>query len=385
MEIYDTNTSFDFKNIHLTKPTISNGSYFIKFLIQGNPLYIQPPKCKTKQGIIKAGKRLYCDLLFTNDNEDFIQWMENLENYCQQTIYENREKWFDGDMELHDIENYFTSTLKIFKSGKFYIVRTNLSTVLGKPILKIYDEDENEVEYDKITDVMSVMSILEIQGIKCSSKSFQIEIEMKQLMVLRQTNIFEKCIIKSTSGNLLNDASEISIKKTTEESLTNRMIQKEVITDTSSFTAGEIKDKEIVSENNTQESNFIEPLEIEPQNEENKDKVNLIQHDNCSKEVNNINNIEQPIMEDNLEEIDFPLEELKDDEPMLIKKRNNIYYEMYKEAKRKAKIARDLALSAYLEAKRIKNTYMLDDIDDEDSDNDSDNDSNNDSDSEEEQ
>ena len=35
---------------------------------------------------------------------------------------------------------------------------------------------------------------------------------------------------------------------------------------------------------------------------------------------------------------------------------------MYKEARRKAKVARDLALSSYLEAKRIKNTYMLDDI-----------------------
>ena len=37
---------------------------------------------------------------------------------------------------------------------------------------------------------------------------------------------------------------------------------------------------------------------------------------------------------------------------------------MYKEARRKAKMARDLALSSYLEAKRIKNTYMLDDIED---------------------
>jgi hypothetical protein len=36
---------------------------------------------------------------------------------------------------------------------------------------------------------------------------------------------------------------------------------------------------------------------------------------------------------------------------------------MYKEARQKAKDARDLALSSFLEAKRIKNTYMLDDID----------------------
>ena len=41
---------------------------------------------------------------------------------------------------------------------------------------------------------------------------------------------------------------------------------------------------------------------------------------------------------------------------------------MYKEAKRKARVARDLALSAYLEAKRIKNTYMLDELDNDDDD-----------------
>jgi hypothetical protein len=32
---------------------------------------------------------------------------------------------------------------------------------------------------------------------------------------------------------------------------------------------------------------------------------------------------------------------------------------MYKDAKKKAKMARDIALTSYLEAKRIKNTYLL--------------------------
>jgi hypothetical protein len=39
---------------------------------------------------------------------------------------------------------------------------------------------------------------------------------------------------------------------------------------------------------------------------------------------------------------------------------------MYREARKKAKVAKDLALSAYLEAKRIKNAYMLNDIEDSD-------------------
>jgi hypothetical protein len=65
-------------------------------------------------------------------------------------------------------------------------------------------------------------------------------------------------------------------------------------------------------------------------------------------------------------EIEFDLEELPKSETIQLKNRNDVYYEKYREAKRKAKIARDLALSSYLEAKRIKNTYMLDDIDDSD-------------------
>ena len=49
-----------------------------------------------------------------------------------------------------------------------------------------------------------------------------------------------------------------------------------------------------------------------------------------------------------------------------LKERDDVYYEMYREARQKAKVAKDLALSAYLEAKEIKNKYMLDDISDSD-------------------
>ena len=61
-------------------------------------------------------------------------------------------------------------------------------------------------------------------------------------------------------------------------------------------------------------------------------------------------------------EVDFDIDEMDENDTIVIKKRNEMYYEMYMEARRKAKIARDLALSAYLEARRIKNTYMLEDI-----------------------
>ena len=45
-----------------------------------------------------------------------------------------------------------------------------------------------------------------------------------------------------------------------------------------------------------------------------------------------------------------------------LKTRNEIYYNLWKEARDKVKEARDDAIKAYLEAKNIKSTYLLDDI-----------------------
>jgi hypothetical protein len=345
MEIYDTNDAFDFNNLVLTKPTsMTGGNYFIKCLVNSGPLYIQPPKCKTKQGIIKAGKRYYSDLMFTNEHENFIRWMENLENHCQAYIYKNREKWFDGDMELHDIENYFTSPLKIYKSGNYYLCRINITNnALGKPTLKIYDEHEKEIDIDKVDDKTKAITILEIQGIKCSSRSFQIEIELKQMMVLEdQTNLFEKCIIKPKTNMQQKDV------------VTEEVIVKEeaVATTTAIIIDEENENKEEVDtvERDTEENIVIETTP---------------QESTADIEFDSI--IETPINDINeIQEVEFNLEELDEKESVQLKQRNEVYYDMYREARKKAKRARDLALSSYLEAKRIKNTYMLDDIRDSD-------------------
>ena len=52
----------------------------------------------------------------------------------------------------------------------------------------------------------------------------------------------------------------------------------------------------------------------------------------------------------------------KDSEEIKLKNPNEKHYKLYKDAKRKAKIARDLAISEYLEAKQIKHQYFLDEI-----------------------
>jgi hypothetical protein len=355
--IFETNAAFPFDKMVLTPPTLmSGGNYFIKFLMNGSPLYIQPPKCRTKGGISKAGKKLYSDLMFTNENPDFIQWVEDLESTVCKSIYENRAKWFESEMELHDIENYLTSPLKIYKSGKFYLVRTNIPTRLGKISLTIYDEEENAVDHESLKEETNLITILEVQGIKCSARSFQIEIEVKQMMTLDPTDLFEKCIIKTNAKP-------------------KQMIETEALKENITLVALPESVSETLEQTDIIESN-IEKNDKDNQNDlglndildhdENEEKEETVSIDPQIEEPNIEIDLDNEIIEDSLAEFNLELDAVT--ETIQLKPRNDVYYELYRAAKKKAKMAKNLALKSYLEAKNIKTTYMLDETSDTDSD-----------------
>ena len=82
--------------------------------------------------------------------------------------------------------------------------------------------------------------------------------------------------------------------------------------------------------------------------------------------IDNIDNIELE-NDKSLKELEISLEKditLEDDDenPITLKKPNDVYLEIYKNARERAKKLRQSAVEAYLEAKNIKNKYLLDDI-----------------------
>ena len=387
--IYNTDNSFEFSQLKLAKPQpIPGGNYFIRLSVSGKPLYIRHPKCKTKQGFFKAGKRYHTDLMFTPEDTNFIEWMENLENHCQKMLHENSDQWFEDAMEIHDIENYFTAPLKIFKSGKFYIARVNVSTNLGNPILKIYDEDENLIAMDKVDNKVDVMSVLEIKGIKCSATSFQIEMEIKQMMIMKPEDLFDKCLFRTNismmtpSSSITQEVENANLQPEVDESVNETSIQVEEPQDTTNELLNESKEQEKQEETNQEvlvedveenEEEIIlknedpgeEPLEQPENTLETLDNQEMNEN-SSDEEIKDSSEIVIPQDNSELQEIEVSLDEIPEEESFAIKNKDNVYYQMYKEAKSKAKVARDLAISSYLEAKRIKNLYMLNDTSDSD-------------------
>jgi len=70
MNIQSINGEFNYNNITLGNPqSIQGGSYFTKIISKdSSQLYVQLPKCATKQGIISTKKNKYCDLMYERND-----------------------------------------------------------------------------------------------------------------------------------------------------------------------------------------------------------------------------------------------------------------------------------------------------------------------------
>lgn len=386
--IIDPKDEFDHKNINLENPTpIQGGSFFTKlnFSEKKLPLYLQLPKCKTKQGIIKntSTKKCYLDLLFSSNDIELITWFENLENRCRELIFEKKDNWFQSEMDLDDIESHFNSCMKSYRSGKNIIIRCYIPNTkfIKKNYCLIYDENENVLDIEDVKENLDIIPLILIDGIKFSSKSFQIEINVPQIMVMKipeeiKTDflINKKKQIKESEIDLEKINTEKDNKNFNEENKVDNDIKSEIINENLQINKN---DKEVFQENSSLENikekedlNFLEDSsEIENKNLKQIENDLLLEEKEKNKEDEDLKT--EDISDNILELKEFKLDldedfENDNDNEITLKKPIDVYKEIYKSARDRAKRMRQAAMDAYLEAKNIKNKYMLDDINSED-------------------
>jgi hypothetical protein len=411
--------SYDFEKLSLANPIILQQQvYFSKLLHNNNEIYIQMPKCASKQGFVNSAKRYYCDLMFSNTNNQIIEWFEKLDSKIQSLIFEKRKNWFHEDIDQNDIENIFTSPLRTYKSGKYLLLRTMLNSprMLQSNNISIFDENENEMTMEDVNENTEFISILHIHGVKFSSKNFQIYIEMKQMMIVNSINkVFNKCLIKANQ----NDGAKLEENSNMEESKLQNKVkghdEKKEVTEVSQdkesdklkndpenhaannkdnkdnklqdnmnnnqhdITDDKLKDE--VENNSNNDTNDIKEksIKIETENsveadlnDEKLEQVVGIDNDNIediSKELIKSEGVKEIDLGDlevdkskHLEEVNLELSDTSNLETIQLNKTNEKYLTEYREAKEKARKARIVALKSLLKAKNIKDKYLLDNM-----------------------
>ena len=346
MEIIKFNTDFDFKRLTLANPEpLQSSTYFTKISLENNkPFCIQLPKCQSKQGLVDIKGAKYCDLMYERSvNEELMSWLEQLEYACQDKLCEKKELWFQTELSRDDIESMMSPLMRLYQSGKFILIRAALITqkINGLDKSIAYNEQEITIDLDKLDATDYIVPLLIIHGIKFSARSFEIDIRLAQMMIFNKPTE-SPCLIKyvgkpnipsTLAIKPINDIrekplvhNEIPIVHPTTETKTLTLNTEPILKNTEPILKNDVSHKIAT----------IKPLEVIT--------------------------IDTPA----LEEVSLEYEDIADS--ISLKKPNEVYYEIYKVAREKAKQLRKVAMEAYLEAKEIKTKYMLSDFDDSDED-----------------
>ena len=311
MEIVTATSDFNFKTISLADPQPLNGQagfYFTQLSVgeEKKSLCLQLPECLTKQGVVNIKNGKYLDLMFERSNNDELtQWIEQIEYTCQDIIDSKKDLWFQTELTRDDIETMMTQVTRLYQSGKYMLMRVFVETTKSGNKCIAYDENEIGFDLDILEPNKPIIPLIILEGVKFSSRSFEISLKLVQVMVIGKSEKKSSCLIKRQTD--LNNAERILAKP-------------------------EVLAKPLL---------LAKPVA----------KVAL------------------PVLkkESEMEEITIDYDTIEADS-ISLKNPNEVYYELYKKAREKAKECRIAAIEAYLEAKQIKTKYMLFDKDNSDDD-----------------
>ena len=402
----ETILSYDDKNIDCSNvglcipSSIHGGSYFTKLQYCKKPLYMQSPTCISKQGIVHSGKKTYIDLVFTSEKDgEFISFLENLEKKCVDIIYDKRHLWFTDDLEKTDIETAFASMVKSYKNGTSHTLRVNINSgnssnpkfnnIGGVQSCFIFDEENNVLSFDSVKPETLLITIIDFEGIKFTSKSFQFEINARQMLIINEKPMFKACLIKQKKQE--HNQADNCVEQEQEQ------LCIQVVADADTNAAASADDAVVVSVSTKE--NVVEIVESEssplpppPNRLETLEHVEIVESVPLEPHLEELSSLSSSSVvkkndsdADNCnsgELIEVTLDLEKDDQKnleLVLKNPDDVYYKMYKDAKEKAKAAKNIAIEAYLAAEEIKLTYNLNNIDSSDSDDSDDSSNDNDS------
>jgi hypothetical protein len=356
--IYEICENFDFGSLKLENPTLLNANiYFSKLNTNPNKnFYVQLPKCKTKQGIIQANTKCFCDLEFNSSDKLIVEFFENLENYFIKEICNNKSLWFyDSDnISNDDINDFITPIMRSYKGGKKFLIKANIK----QEKINLYDENEKKLTLADYDSNNEIIPLLNINGIRFSKSSFIIDIILVQFMVLYPSDTLENQLLIK-----INKKKELTLESSNKVNTTH---------------------KEKLDDENTKININFQPVKLTEEDEtkelKDKDETKELKEKDETKELKDKDDTKElktttsfKYLMDNLEtnktlDDDYALEITdldvisENSEPLELKSHESIYLEIYKKAKQKAKEIRRNAVEAFLEAKNIKLKYNLTNI-----------------------
>ena len=359
MVSYEPNDQFPFDQMSLADPqALQGGSYFSRLSINSSAVVVQLPQCGTKEGVVKTARSKYVDLAYPTDmSGDLAQWLERFESSIKGKVLERKTSWFSNEISEGDLDSMLNPMSRTLLTKKRLLIRGQIDVEkrTGKNKCLAYDEHEREIVLEDLTKEDSIIPLVTIEGIKFTSRSFDIEVKVSQVMRMDRTSV-PVCRIKRGGAKE---------EKADEAEHQADRLEKIVLELGDSQAAA----KEVTEDDVTELS--LDAQSLGTMQSESDGESMYEEEERPALEIADSVEIEdiEDVTEGGLVEVNPEIKDASDG--ITLKKPQEVYYEIYKAARERAKQMRQAAIEAFLEAKQIKEKYMLRDLDDSESEGDS--------------
>jgi hypothetical protein len=402
MEIVSATSNFDFSTATLADPqplTGQAGFYFTQLGVgsENKSLCLQLPECLTKQGVVNIKNGKYLDMMFERDNHDeLMKWVEKLEYTCQDIIDSKKELWFQTELTRDDIETMMSQITRLYQSGKYVLMRVFIDVNKNGQKCIAYDENEKGFDLDILEANKSIIPLVMIEGVKFSSRSFEISLKLVQVMVMGKYDNKSACLIRRP--DILEKTQTVQtptvqtptvqtpivqapivqapiVQKVHNPRVHPQTVQPSIVPKVQTPILQKVQAPTVqpsivpkvqapTVQAPTVQTPTVQTPTVQKVQPILKSAIKPTSSNIIPNRTAKISVGENKVVENNMEEININYQDLS--ESITLKNPNEVYYEIYKNAREKAKECRIKAIEAYLEAKQIKTKYMLDDLDDSD-------------------
>ncbi len=172
--IYKCNELSDINNINFSKKLKQkNNSYFSK---NKTDFLIQTDEMVCSKHFYKYKDKIYIN--FENNNEEFTQFISNIDTQVLQFIKDNFNNWFNTDFNKETIDEYLIPSLNDNNE-----IILEIPTYNNKIDISIYNKGKELVDLNNLKPFISSNNMIRLNGIFLDSNSIYCNWELVQILI----------------------------------------------------------------------------------------------------------------------------------------------------------------------------------------------------------
>jgi hypothetical protein len=161
----------DISNINLSKPDKLDNCYICNIKYNDNLLYIQTPTVSIDE--------ITNEYMILNINEQFKEFINNLELNNIKYTYNNCEDWFKKDIPYDAIEHMYENI--DVDDNK---LKVEFPYIKDKLQCRIFNNDRNNIDISDLSVDNKIVLILHFRGLKILKENFHLDFYINQIKLI---------------------------------------------------------------------------------------------------------------------------------------------------------------------------------------------------------